>query len=511
MSAGRAFRIRVGLRPKFVLATALLYCLAMAAAAYSLFEQERRAFTSEAIQRGEAVADGLASAAREALLTGDAVSCMTLARGAVGSAGGAGASGHDFSRPSDWFEGMARAWVEIGIWTLHASGEAGAPGHGIVEAVLVDRDGRVAAEDRDTRRIGQTYVPPKALREAGDGAPYPLCRVERPGLGTVQEYLVDRAVVVRTPDGLDKSLGRVYIGVDKDGVDAAVFASAMKLADVALAAMALGAFFAYLLVSVLTAPLGRLANGVSAVSAGEFRSRIRVSGRDELGELSAAFNAMAESLSQNERLKGAFTRYVSGAALTRILADPGLGGGLRSRRVEATILCSDVRGFTAMCGTLEPEEAVQVVNTYLSLQTEIILKHGGQVDLFVGDAVVAVWGKENPDPEDAARAVGAALEIQRRIAALNAVRAAEGGIVKQVGIGLDSGEVVAGNLGTSRKMEYTVTGERVLAAEELCGECPGGEVRIGRGTYERVKDRFRVEAVLEPGRGQETRSWKVLE
>jgi adenylate cyclase len=264
---------------------------------------------------------------------------------------------------------------------------------------------------------------------------------------------------------------------------------------------------AFLTVTWMTRPIGRLVKGVLAIAGGDFTARLKVPSRDELGELTSSFNDMALSLGQNELLKGAFTRYVSDAALKQILADPGKTG-LHSRRTLATIYTSDVRGFTAMSETLEPEQVVQVINTYLSLQTEIILKHGGVVDKFIGDATIGVWGKEEPGPDDAINAVRAAWEAQAAIDKLNKEREARGEVVKLIGIGVNTGEVVSGNMGSSRKMEYTVTGEHVIFADQICAECPGGKVWISQSTYERIKE----QVIVEPAslsKGHESRVFQV--
>jgi adenylate cyclase len=191
-------------------------------------------------------------------------------------------------------------------------------------------------------------------------------------------------------------------------------------------------------------------------------------------------------------LRGAFTRYVSDAALKQILSDPSKTG-LHSRRALATIYSSDVRGFTAMSETLEPEHVVQVINTYLSLQTEIILKHEGVVDKFIGDATIGVFGKETERDDDALRAVKAALEVQATIAQLNVEREKAGEPAKLIGIGVNTGVVVTGNMGSTKKMEYTTAGENRILADKMCDACTGGKVWISEATYALVQDDVIVE------------------
>jgi adenylate cyclase len=345
--------------------------------------------------------------------------------------------------------------------------------------------------------VGQAYVAPKIVRPAtGPDQPYPIYEQEvfpdpaQPSKRFVRLlYHLELPIVEASTN---KTLGTVHLGVDSALVDRVVFNVTMKLAAIALVAVVIGIFFTWVMVSFLTRPIGRLVNGVLAIAGGDFSTNVKVDSADELGELTNAFNQMAVSLSQNQTLRGAFSRYVSDAALKQILADPGKTG-LHSQRVLATIYSSDVRGFTAMSETLEPEQVVQVINTYLSLQTEIILKHGGVVDKFIGDATIGVWGKEEAKPDDAINAVKAAVEAQAAIEKLNVERAARGEVVKQIGIGVNTGEVVSGNMGSSKKMEYTVTGEHVIYSDQICNECPGGKVLISESTYAVVKDHVEVE------------------
>jgi class 3 adenylate cyclase len=525
----------MNMRIKFMGSTLLLFFAVLAAVASAVALQQREALTHEVLARGQAVAENLAAASQDFLRDNDTLSGMALARGAVERKkdGVLPLEDHRLGEPSNWGRGLVEACGELldelpsllersldrvlgrklGLgWVRPLSRAAGSGNEGIAQVVIVDAQGQVAADDQGTTAVGSPYTPPAIIQAAGEDAPFPLYAL---GAQAGQEsggrrlYLLKKDVVLKVPGGGDRNLGTVYVGEDRDLVDAVVFKSTMKLAAMGLAASLFGALGTYFLITLMIAPVGRLAAGVLAIAGGDFDARVRVSSRDELGELSSAFNAMAVSLSQNEVLKAAFKRYVSGAALDQILADPGKTG-LHSKRVLATIYTSDVRGFTAMSETLEPEQVVQVINTYLSLQTDIILKHGGVVDKFIGDATIGVWGKEAPGPDDALNAVRAALEVQAAIDSMNERRAAAGDIVKLIGIGVNTGEVVSGDMGSTQKMEYTVTGEHVNFADQICAECPGGKVWISESTYQRVKGRVTVEPAQLKGKGKETGVWLVL-
>lgn len=540
----RRFRL-LSIRFKFILFTVLLITVVMSAVGYSLYVQQSRALSREVLGRARTIAENLAVAAREIITSSenlDTLGLALLATGAVqrGETPLAARGSHDLRNPADLAQGLRQAAeelqaelpaaVERGLSKLlgrnlnwgfigSRSVDAGMENEGVFEAIIVGAEGLsgyngvIISHYRGTSGlVGKPYQSPPVVEPAGGELPYDIYEQEvfENGRRYVRKlYHVTQPVTVLKEGGQTATLAVVHLGVDRDLVDRVVFGVTMKLAVIALVAVLLGVLFTWVTVTWLTAPIGKLVKGVLAIGAGDFKTRIKVSSKDELGELTHAFNNMAVSLSQNETLKGAFSRYVSDAALKQILADPGKTG-LHSRRVLATIYTSDVRGFTAMSESLEPEQVVQVINTYLSLQTEIILKHGGVVDKFIGDATIGVWGKEEPRPDDALNAVRAAFEVQRAIEKLNQARAERGEIVKQIGIGVNTGEVVSGNMGSSKRMEYTVTGEHVIYADQLCAECPGGKVWISDSTYQAVKDYVDVERVeLKSKHGEGKPVWQV--
>lgn len=522
----RAFRI-ASIRFKFTVFTVLLIAVVMNVVGYSLYVQQSRALSREVLGRGRTIAENLAVACREVLLASENIDLLGLALLANRSVQQAeedlGArAGYDLRNPDDIIAGMQRAWSELLVevpgvveqslsdmlgtplnWGLTQSrreNSRGIENEGVFEAVIVGTDGNVLSHYLGTGEVGKPFSPPRITRPATSDQPYPIYEQEiyKDNKRYVRQLFHLKQDIVEGSTG--KTLGTVHLGVDSALVDRVVFGVTMKLATIALLAIAIGIVFTYAAVTYLTGPIGRLVDGVLAIAGGDFATRVKVASRDELGELTNAFNQMAVSLGQNEMLKGAFSRYVSDAALKQILADPGKTG-LHSQRVLATIYTSDVRGFTAMSETLEPEQVVQVINTYLSLQTEIILQHGGQVDKFIGDATIGVWGKETAHKDDAINAVRAAFEAQEAIEKLNTERAARGEVVKLIGIGVNTGEVVSGNMGSSKKMEYTVTGEHVIFADQICAECPGGKVWISESTYDVVKDQVEVEKLEMKSKG----------
>ncbi|MFN7134300.1 MAG: adenylate/guanylate cyclase domain-containing protein, partial [Myxococcales bacterium] len=210
-------------------------------------------------------------------------------------------------------------------------------------------------------------------------------------------------------------------------------------------------------------PVRALARQMARVTAGDLSARAEVVSADEVGRLSAGFNAMVDGLRRAAFVRDTFGRYVDPAVVEQILAgNVALGGEVRT----ATVLFSDIRGFTALAEQRSAPEVVKLLNRYLDAMVEVLVAEGATIDKFIGDAVVATFGVPVSREDDARRAVRAALAMLERLEALNATRPA-GEPALEIGIGLHTGEVVAGNIGSARKMEYTVIGDTVNTAARI--------------------------------------------
>ncbi|TDP62393.1 adenylate cyclase [Bradymonas sediminis] len=165
------------------------------------------------------------------------------------------------------------------------------------------------------------------------------------------------------------------------------------------------------------------------------------------------------------------------------------GGELR----RATVLFADIRNFTAASEKLPPREVVDSINEYFELMVDIIFGEEGTLDKFIGDEIMAVWGAPIGHPDDTIRAVRCAVEMQRVMGEYNALLAAKGERVFDIGIGLNTGEVVAGYMGSSKSMNYTVMGDVVNTAARFCSAAGPGEILIGENTYAEVSEQLQVE------------------
>jgi len=190
-------------------------------------------------------------------------------------------------------------------------------------------------------------------------------------------------------------------------------------------------------------------------------------------------------------IKGAFKHYLSAEVIEQIMRDPNslkLGG----ERRELTIFFSDLQGFSAISERLSPEELTRLLNDYLSAMTEIILAEGGTLDKYVGDAIVAFWNAPLAQPDHAVRAVRAALRCQRVLAEQQAAYAQRIGGPLKMRIGLNTGAVVVGNMGSSQRFDYTMLGDAANLASRLEGanKAFGTNLMIAESTWEQTQGAF---------------------
>jgi adenylate cyclase len=170
---------------------------------------------------------------------------------------------------------------------------------------------------------------------------------------------------------------------------------------------------------------------------------------------------------------------------------------LKGRDAHLTILFSDIRGFTSMSETMEPAQVSTLLNEYLGAMTRVIFEHGGTLDKFMGDAVMAFWGDPIPQPDHALRAVRAALEMRAKTEELVAEWQRQGRQPIAAGIGINTGRVVVGNLGSSDFVDYTVIGDDVNLACRLEQVARAGQILLSEATLKEVEGKVTVTA-LEP-------------
>lgn len=193
-----------------------------------------------------------------------------------------------------------------------------------------------------------------------------------------------------------------------------------------------------------------------------------------------------ENIREEERKRGIYQRFLSPQIVDEIMNKAktiSLGG----RRQNVTILFSDIRGFTEITEAKPPEYIVDLLNEYFAEMIDVIFKYGGTLDKFIGDGLMAVFGTPIYYKDHAKRGVAAALEMQEKLKALNMRNRKRGFVELAVGIGVNTGSVIAGNIGSQKRMEYTVVGNGVNIASRLEGLAQGGQILITESTYNELK------------------------
>jgi len=190
---------------------------------------------------------------------------------------------------------------------------------------------------------------------------------------------------------------------------------------------------------------------------------------------------------RNEFIKQVFGQYVTNEVAEAALSRNGpltLGGDRR----KVTVLMADLRSFTPMAEGLPPEEVVDALNVFLGTIADIVMKHGGAVDNFIGDAMMAVFGIPVAKPDDAARAVACAVEMQNAMTSVNAEIEGRGLPDLSMGIGLSTGEAVAGNIGSETRVKYSVIGSIVNLAARIESIASGGQIFAHEATFNEIRD-----------------------
>jgi adenylate cyclase len=238
------------------------------------------------------------------------------------------------------------------------------------------------------------------------------------------------------------------------------------LAGVGAGALVLAALLALLIARSVSEPVRQLAAHTAVIARGDYETRLHLDQADELGQLAAAFNAMSSGLAERDRVRDLLNKNVSPEVAAQLLRD---GAALGGEEREVTILFADLRGFTTFSERLAPREVVAQLNRYLDRMSAEIERHGGVIDKFIGDEIMALFGAPVAQPDSADRALAAALAMQAALAGLNAELAAEGKPPMAVGIGINTAHVVAGNIGSHRRLNYSVIGDGVNVAARLQG------------------------------------------
>lgn len=200
-----------------------------------------------------------------------------------------------------------------------------------------------------------------------------------------------------------------------------------------------------------------------------------------------------EEKRRKEHLKSALERYVSKQIAEHIMSHDETGDiRFTPEKKEVTVIFTDVRGFTPLAEVLSPETMIEILNRYFTEMISIIFKYGGTLDKFIGDSIMAIFGAPATTGDDEYNAIMSSIDMQRAVTIFNEGQRKLGQPELHVGIGINTGPVVVGNIGSDQRMEYTAIGDNVNLASRLQGHAGGGKILIAKATYEKVKTRIKA-------------------
>lgn len=307
--------------------------------------------------------------------------------------------------------------------------------------------------------------------------------------------------------------GHALISLSVASIHASFERTAQVLLLATLAMMVLGVLIAAWMSRRIAKPVEELVHASDKLASGNYDVQIETRRRDELGKLSAAFNRMARSLREKSQMEGVLSRFVADDVAQAMLSDlDKVDVGCTS--VDASVLFVDIVGFTELSENSSSEEIVELLNEYFAYFTVCGRLFFGTVDKFIGDCAMLIFGAPKKNPDHRFNAIACASVMLRLLEQINVVRRERGQREVQVRIGVNSGEMMAGIVGGSQRMEYTVVGDTVNIASRLSRIAEPGEMVVGEAVSRDPSLRDRVsftagEEVAVRGRKGSVRTYKV--
>jgi len=284
------------------------------------------------------------------------------------------------------------------------------------------------------------------------------------------EFYYPIKVKKKPADDRKVALGLVCLGFSKQVLKEPIAGTKRRILAMAALVIAISVWGIYFFARKMVDAIHALSDAARAVGSGNLDVHVEPRSKDELGQLAHEFNHMVAHLREKLQMQ----KFLSKLTLQMIhkrAGDKELEQYEGERR-QVTILFSDIRNFSAIAEDSEPEQIVKLINVYFDLQTRIIEANGGVVDKFMGDQIMAVFQGASM----VENAVRAAVEIQRAVAVLNRQRDATGEVTFELGIGINNGLAVMGNMGSKNRMDYTVIGDVVNIANRLCSLARSGQI-----------------------------------
>lgn len=490
--------VRLSIRFKISGLLVALVFLLMGGTGLGIINMVRRSFLEEIKLRGVVLARSIAYFAEDPLMENDHLDLATLTRNALEHKGSAYAyildlEGNAVITPAVRLENQKETdSLAVGLadhlWLKH-----------VPQAIRIPE-----GQDTSSRMVTTPYW----IEEV-----YVKEHAENSDIRTEPKWQQIFEVAAPVMLGGRKKIGEVHVGIDLTSLQEASRRIQMVVGGIALAGIVVGILSAFGLGTTITRPLRTLVKGVLEIGQGNFDYRIRKRSNDEIGDLTSAFNVMAKDLKDKVLIEDAFKRYVSHQVADEILKDPDVfAKSLKGEKRAITAFFGDIRGFTTISEQLPPEEVVAFLNFYLTEMTTIIFQNEGTIDKFMGDCIMAIFGAPVEHGDDVFKAVKSGVEIQQRVEEMNRERLADGKQDIHIGIGINYGEAVVGNIGSTQRLEYTVIGDSVNTASRLQTLAKGGEIVVSDSVYQQVKGHFDfqpMDPVKVKGKTKSLTVWKL--
>lgn len=324
---------------------------------------------------------------------------------------------------------------------------------------LLDLDGRPLAS------AGQIPVPLNRRREIRNG-----------GGGNVSQVAGDGSAITYIKPVLFQrtAVGEAMVSIDRRPLERGLQQLVRALIATTIGLIILGGLLAFPLAQRLCRPIHQLVRVGEAIDRGEAGNLEAHQRRDEIGQVLSSFKRMADGLEQKRHVERTLFRYLSPSVAEKVLSAPA-GSGLPGTMMEGSVLFCDIVGFTELSEQMDPEQVAGLLNEYFHYFSLAASSSHGTVDKFIGDCIMILFGVPDADEHHALHALTCALLIQSIAEEINRRRRAAGEMTVLFRIGINSGRMLAGNLGGEERMQYTVIGDTVNLASRICGLAePGG-------------------------------------
>jgi adenylate cyclase len=404
----------------------------------------------------------------------------------------------EFKLRSDSFARVSReAFVpNIDIFNLHLRVNEISSEKAVQYALIADKDGKIISHS-EADKVGERDDTSEG--QAARNSDKSLVQKFVSSKNGLECYYMSVPIVL----GSDR-LATAIIALSSESINAALKDTKAKILIISLIALLFAILGTIIIVNWFTRSLPILVKAAREVGEGKLDIKIEGEGSDEVGLLAKAFNNMIRGLKERDYIRGMFKKYMS----SKEVADAVLRGGLSlgGERKDIVVLFADIRDFSTISVNSEPEEIVKLLNDYFSVMTKIIIKRGGNIDKYLGDGLLAIFGAPFAIKNAELQAVSSAIEMRNALKDFNIKRESNGLDAIKIGTCITSGIAIVGNIGSEEHTEYTAIGEPVNLAARLEGinKRFGTDLIVSKSISDEMKESFPFKALG----AQQIRGWK---